>query len=191
MTQKEAKLEEVVDVKQRQKLKFIQKLQDDRVKLGTLQDERDEEKKEWIKTSFWAPDNTPMTAKAEVNAPSKHLNCPAIPQDDQKNAHTLRLKDLVSLKLDENDLHEYICWTCQKPLVYQKISCLRGCGHTFCKDCILQFGLNKNTQTEGQCPKCDTKFSKKKDLVDLKESGSAFASHSNVEATIYKPSFQS
>ena len=110
------------------------------MKLGTLQDERDEEKKEWIKTSFWAPDNTPLAAKAEVKAPARDLYCPAVPQDDQKNAHTLRLKDLISLKLDENDLHEYICWTCQKPLVHQKISCLRSCGHTFCKDCLLQFG---------------------------------------------------
>ena len=189
MTQKEAKLNEIVDAKQREKLKFIQKLQDDRGKLGTLQDERDEEKKEWIKTSFWAPDNTPLADKAQVKAPARDLYCPAVPQDDQKNAHTLRLKDLISLKLDENDMHEYICWTCQKPLVHQKISCLRSCGHTFCKDCLIQFGYTKKTQAEGHCPKCDALFSKKKDLIDLKESGSAFAAHSNVEATIYKPSF--
>ena len=36
MSQREAKLNEVVDVKQREKLRFIQKLQDERGKLGTL-----------------------------------------------------------------------------------------------------------------------------------------------------------
>jgi len=93
-------------------------MQSDKVKQGTLLEERDEEKKEWIKTSFWAPDNTPITKETELKAPSKDLYCPAVAQDDVKHAHALRLKDLIALKLDENDLHEYICWTCQKPLVH-------------------------------------------------------------------------
>jgi len=107
-----------VDEAQREKLRFIQKVQADKVKQGTLIIERDEEKKEWIKTSFWATDNTPLVATNDLKPPSKDLYCPAVPLEDKKNAHTLRLKDLIALKLDENDLNEYICWTCQKPLVY-------------------------------------------------------------------------
>jgi hypothetical protein len=64
---------------------------------------------------------------------------------------------------------------------------LKKCGHVFCRECILKFALKKDSK-DGNCMKCDSKFSKK-DLVDLKESGSAFASHSNVEAKVYKPSF--
>lgn len=36
----------------------------------------------------------------------------------EKEAHKIKVKELVSLKLDINDLHEFVCWTCQKPLVH-------------------------------------------------------------------------
>lgn len=80
-------------------MKYIQKVQEEKVKPGTLIEERDEEKKEWIKTSFWAPDNTPLVKNNELKAPSKDLYCPAVPVDD-KESHTIRLKDLIKLKLD-------------------------------------------------------------------------------------------
>lgn len=95
-TQKEAKIDEIIDEKQREKVKYVQKLLEDKTKQGTLIEERDEEKKEWIKTSFWAPDNTPLVKPTELKPPSKDLYCPAVPSDD-KLAHTLRLKDLIAL----------------------------------------------------------------------------------------------
>ena len=63
-----------------------------------------------------------------------------------------------------------------------------------CKDCVTKYCTNdKNHHTNGNkdgynCSVCDKGF-EKKDMINLKESGSAFASHSKVEATIYKPHF--
>ena len=72
-----------------------------------------EEKKEWIKTSFWAPNNTPKVEDKEVKGPpSRTMYCPAIPIEDKEHVHAIRLKEMIALKLDENDLHEYVCWTC-------------------------------------------------------------------------------
>ena len=130
----------------------------------TLEEKKEEEKRQWIKTSFWAPDNTPMENLKEVNAlkepkePSKAMYCPAVAQDSKDEAHRVKLKELISLKLDENDLLEYVCWTCQKPLVHQKISVLRTCGHVMCKECILQFAfhkISKQSSDKGRCMKCD------------------------------------
>jgi hypothetical protein len=102
-----------LDDKDREKLKFIEKVQTDKKTIVTLEDKREEEKKEWIKASFWAPDNTPiMVIDNEALAPSKKLYCPAIPIEDIKEKHSIKLKELITLILDENDLKEYICWTC-------------------------------------------------------------------------------
>lgn len=61
-----------------------------------------------------------------------------------------------------------------------------------CKECVTQFCFSdKMNPSIGRCTKCDKEFSRNKDLTDLKESGSAFASHSKVEAKVYKPTFQS
>jgi L1 cell adhesion molecule like protein len=108
---KDEKLEELDD-KDREKLKFIEKVQTDKKTIVTLEDKREEEKKEWIKASFWAPDNTPMVIDNEALAPSKKLYCPAIPIEVIKEKHSIKLKELITLILDENDLKEYICWTC-------------------------------------------------------------------------------
>ena len=45
---------------------------------------RNEAKKEWIKTSFWMPENTPQTKKDGPKAPSKSLFCPIHDKDDEK-----------------------------------------------------------------------------------------------------------
>ena len=71
------------------------------------------------------------------------MYCPAARSGEKKEDHKIKLKELIGLKLDENDLHEYVCWTCQKPLVHQKISVIRKCGHVMCKECILQFAFPK------------------------------------------------
>lgn len=178
---------EALDEKERNQLKFIDIVREQK-KTVTLEDKRDEEKKEWIKASFWAPDNTPMVIEKCKDAPSKKLFCPAVALDDKEGAHSVKLKELIALKMDENELQEYICWTCQKPLVHQKISVLRKCGHVMCKECVNRFCFAK--QTTGRCTKCDKEVSRK-DVVDLKESGSAFSAHSNVEAKVVKPTFQS
>ena len=147
-------------------------------------------KEEWIKTSFWAPDNTPDAGPQNaIKPPSKKLACPAVANTDE--AHSIKVKELVTLKLQSEtnkngDKSFYSCWVCTKQLGHQKIACLKGCGHVMCKQCILEFCLKDNSK----CFVCEKKIENgKKDMIDLIESGSAFASHSKVEATIFKPSF--
>ncbi len=114
-TQKDVKLQGMDQI-EREKQEFISKMMNKKV--TTVEVHREEERKEWIKTSFWAPDNTPKIAEETVKAPPKEMYCPAIPVEDKDKSHHIRMKDLISLKLDENDLHEYVCWTCQKALVH-------------------------------------------------------------------------
>lgn len=73
----------------------------------------------------------------------------------------------------------------------QKIAVMKKCGHVMCRACIDSFCFDgKKTMDEGKCLKCE-KVHSRKDVINLKESGSAFASHSQVEAKVYKPSFLS
>ena len=53
----------------------------------------------------------------------------------------------------------------------------------------MKFCVSKDGK--GNCTKCDKEFTISKDVIDLKESGSSFSSHSNVEAKVFKPAFQS
>ncbi len=117
---KEAKLEQIADESEREHQKFIDKVQEDSHKVTTLEEKKDEEKREWIKTSFWAPDNTPLAKEQnndEPKPPSKNMYCPAVSVSN-KDAHKIKVKELITLKLDANDLEEFVCWTCQKPLVH-------------------------------------------------------------------------
>lgn len=57
-----------------------------------------------------------------------------------------------------------------------------------CKDCVLSYSSNKKGDIEMNCNVCEKIF-ERKDLIELKESGSAYAFHSKVEATIQKPTF--
>lgn len=57
-----------IDESERERLKVIEKLKQKVID--------PEEKKDWIKTSFWMPECTPQAEKKDVNKPSKyvHLN---------------------------------------------------------------------------------------------------------------------
>ena len=114
-------------------------------------------KKDWIKTSFWAPENTPdnqdASAKPAVGeaaaAPTKKLYCPIFEKTENgvKKQHQLKLKELIPLKFDSEEttgengkIHEsYICWVCQKKLQHQKISVFTECSHVMCKSCIKAY----------------------------------------------------
>lgn len=76
------------------------------------------------------------------------------------------------------------CVQCvNKTLNQQKIGALKKCGHVMCLECIQKYCLPDNA-----CSECSEKC-KKKDVILLKESGTAFASHSKVEAETYAPAF--
>ncbi len=68
-TLKEEKLEQISDEKEREHTKFVEKMQAEKHKSTTLEEKKNEEKREWIKTSFWAPDNTPMDKDSNTDKP--------------------------------------------------------------------------------------------------------------------------
>lgn len=89
-------------------------------------------KKDWIKTSFWVPENTPHKSEnvLKTSEPIKKekLYCPVYDKNcsDKESAlnkkHQIKMKELISLKFDsevnEKGKEEYICWVCQKSLVH-------------------------------------------------------------------------
>jgi len=62
-------------------------------------------KEQWIKTSFWMPENAEEELKtgvlpAEYVAPEKpRMTCPYISATDTTQSHRLKFKDLITLKL--------------------------------------------------------------------------------------------
>ena len=54
-------------------------------------------KKDWIKTSFWMPENTPDMPVEEMKEPpaKAKLECPFSKQD----SHKIKIKELVKIKL--------------------------------------------------------------------------------------------
>ncbi len=53
-----------------------------------------------------------------------------------------------------------------------------------CKACVMEYCVK-----EKKCGICGVKI-KEKDVIELKESGSAFAAHSKVETKTMTPAFQ-
>jgi ribonucleotide reductase beta subunit family protein with ferritin-like domain len=47
-------------------MKFVENMKSESHKITTLEEKKDEEKREWIKTSFWAPDNTPLAKDSKI-----------------------------------------------------------------------------------------------------------------------------
>mmetsp|Transcript_23038 Transcript_23038/g.17474 ORF Transcript_23038/g.17474 Transcript_23038/m.17474 type:complete len:89 (+) Transcript_23038:335-601(+) len=70
---------------------------------------RQEVKKDWVKASFWAPENTPKVDQDLIQKPSKHLSCPVAD-------HKLKMKELISLKLEENEHKQFVCGVCKAAL---------------------------------------------------------------------------
>ena len=105
-------------------------------------------KKEWIKTSFWMPENTNVDkkhieaeieeAKNEVKKTKFRMTCPYSLTTATTESHSIRFKDLVPLKLIEDSVEgktNFICQVCTKKLGHQKVIALRQCGHVMCKSC--------------------------------------------------------
>ncbi|CAI2371699.1 unnamed protein product [Moneuplotes crassus] len=162
----------IVKEEEKERILAIKKLQEKQL--------QPDEKKDWIKTSFWVPEMTPQAHKTEVKKPTRKLLCPSHAADD----HFLKLKNLIDLKIKlDSEEKEFICPLCNKTLSQQKIGALKKCGHTMCLDCIKKYCL-----PDKACTECSEKL-KKKDVIFLKESGTSFASHNKVEAERYTPAF--
>lgn len=93
-------------VKERDKYERIQKEEEKEKRkiIDALTDYKTdaESKKEWIKTSFWAPEMTPSAEATLGKKPDQRLKCPSHVGSD----HFLRLKDAINLKIDEGEKGE-------------------------------------------------------------------------------------
>ncbi len=120
-TKERDKYERVLDEEKKEKQKIIDVINEHKTDPAT--------KKEWIKTSFWAPEMTPMTEPTRRTAPpDPRLKCPS----HAKAGHWIRLKDMIDIKLEETDKGEFCCWVCKDTLGHQKIVAIKQCGHTMC-----------------------------------------------------------
>ena len=69
-----------------------------------------EERKEWIKTSFWANDPSTSVKKKEKEKPVNRLICPSHESQD----HFIKMKNLVNLTLTPvEDGKEFMCPICK------------------------------------------------------------------------------
>ena len=143
-------------------------------------------KKEWIKSSFWMPENTttaddnlPTLKEQQEASKSGKLMCPI----GGDHTHPIKVKDLVTLKLQEeiiidkqgNKVIKFCCQLCMKHLNSQKIVALKGCGHVFCKKCATTF-MEKDKSM--RCTECNKTIKSTKEIINMKESGTSFAAHS-------------
>mmetsp|Transcript_13305 Transcript_13305/g.14701 ORF Transcript_13305/g.14701 Transcript_13305/m.14701 type:complete len:307 (+) Transcript_13305:26-946(+) len=146
--------------------------------------------KELLQESFWVPDTTPNADASKVNKPDvKVLLCPSVVglkvTGTNSKLHTLKLKDLVNLKLEEDDGSEgFACYVCKKKLKHQKVGALRKCGHVMCHDCIVKYCI-----TQKSCYVCE-KPCKEKHIIKLKSGGSGFSSHNQVETSHKSAAFR-
>lgn len=189
-TQDQLKLSQL-DANEQEKHKVIAELKDKSFNVM-----RQVAKKEWIKTSFWMPENSNTDkavekkqseieeTKQEVRKAKLKMTCPYAPITSTNESHSIKFKDLVTLKLREDSSEgkaSFVCQVCTKKLGHQKVVALRQCGHVMCKSCCDRFVMpsKKSDGQDGRCPQCNSKVKdRKRDIIRLHESGSAFASHS-------------
>eukprot|EP01017_Pseudomicrothorax_dubius_P007653 TRINITY_DN12406_c0_g1_i1.p1 TRINITY_DN12406_c0_g1~~TRINITY_DN12406_c0_g1_i1.p1 ORF type:complete len:293 (-),score=65.52 TRINITY_DN12406_c0_g1_i1:108-986(-) len=130
-----------------------------------------------VKQSFWIPETTPDHAKKAEDKPSKKLTCPG------SKPHEIKLKEVIKCQLARvGDV--FLCHSCKDELAHQKISVIRRCGHVLCTKCVVSF-----CKTNETCLVCSGRFNFNLDVINLEESGSAFASHNAVEAVKYSSAF--
>jgi nitric oxide synthase-interacting protein len=140
-----------------------------------------EMKKELIQTSFWMSESNKErlqllegTKKAlEDSKPKENMICPA------DNHHTIKLKDFVPLKFDNNS---FTCYASKKQLKYQKLVGLRTCGHVYIKEFF-----EKCAKDSSACL-CGKKYLEG-DIIPIQSANSAFCEHNQVEAQVYEPAF--
>jgi nitric oxide synthase-interacting protein len=94
LTKERDKYERVQKEEEKEKRKIIDTLTEHKVDA--------ESKKEWIKTSFWAPEMTPSVETNIGKKPDQRLKCPSHIGID----HFLRLKDVIDLKINEGEKGE-------------------------------------------------------------------------------------
>jgi len=130
--------------------------------------------------AFWAKNNTPTAAPAELKKVDTTAKCPM-------SGKKLRAKDLLPLKLEITDqkMHDagggrgvFCCAVSKHPITHQQAVVLKPTGvvvlESILEDCVYKDML---------CPISGTKLKKgKDDVLKLQMGGTGFAAHNEVEA---------
>lgn len=122
------------------------------------------DKDKYLKSSFWAIENTP-SLQAKKQKEETVVKCPG-------SDHKLTLKKLRNVIVKDIDTH-FICAICSKEIGRQKVGSYR-CGHLICHGC-----------KSDKCEMCG----KEGGWIDIQSSSSAFASHNKAEVKTYTHAF--
>jgi len=137
------------------------------------------DKAEMRKKNFWAASVTPTAAPAEMKKVDTASRCPM-------SGSKLKLKDLVSLKLEATDQKMldggggrgvFCCAVSKHPITHQQAVVLKPSGvvvlESVLKDCVLK---------DMQCPVTGKKLKGKEDILKLQMGNSGFSAHNDIEA---------
>ena len=139
------------------------------------------DKSEITKNCFWIPEKTPESLNKSINKPSEKLYCPV-----REYNHFIKMKDLININLREFQRDDkFICCLCNKELGFQKIICIKNCGHVMCRKC-----LESVCSKDKMCSYCNKDFDINMDIIPLIESGTGFSTHNQVETNKFNPSFK-
>ncbi|CAK86095.1 unnamed protein product (macronuclear) [Paramecium tetraurelia] len=167
----EEKLQGYINLEAEQKKKVLEKMQLKGKEMLTMS------KKDLTCKNFWVPESQPEQQEEKLEQPKNICRCPA------NRDHEIKLKKLYPAKLNDNngETKEVFCYACNKTLKYQKIGMSKHCGHVMCMSCISSICL-----PDKKCMVCNKDF-EKKDIIQLQEAHSGFASHNQVEVKIFNP----
>lgn len=132
--------------------------------------------------SFWAKEVTPTATPTELKCVDTTTRCPM-------SGEKLRVKDLIPIEFEVTDKKMFdqggergvfCCALSKKPLTHQQAVLLKPSHQvvleSVLKDCVLK---------DMMCPITGIKLKGMEDILKLKQGGTGFCAHNNVEAKVY------
>lgn len=129
--------------------------------------------------SFWAKNNTPTAAPAELQRVDTTARCPM-------SGKKLRVKDLIPLKFevaDQKMLDQgggrgvFCCAVSKQPITHHQAVALKPSGQV-----VLESVLKDCVYKDMRCPVTGTALKGEKDVLKLQQGGTGFAAHNETEA---------
>ena len=133
-------------------------------------------------TNFWLPEATrKKVEEVQIKLPESCPRCPV-------SGKALKSKHLIALNFTRDNSVAFgergniVCGVSQKAINHQKATVLKSCGHV-----ILSSSVQSLVLPSMQCPVCNKRVSRKKDIVELKQGGSSYSGGGQaVVSTKYK-----
>ena len=155
-----------------------------RIQRGARDTETLAEKRERLrKTNFWVAEVAPAAKAKKLLPPDKCPRCP-VTNKYLKSKHLMPVVFQRDPTVERGEPGSIICAALHTPIVHQKVSLLKACGHVVLTSC-----LNDLVLPSMRCPLCSKRV-KAKGIVPLRPGGSSFSAHSQVESTTWKPAMR-